>query len=220
MNLRLATLLGLVLAGAAAVVSLYHWAELPDPMPTHFDPHGHPNGYSSRLVGALLMPVMIAVLSGLWVVLARISPIGFSLRRFEGTVGVVGLAIEAFLLLVHMEMLRAATTGTPFSLGIMSLGMGSLFLVLGNAMGKVRRNFFLGVRTPWTLADEEVWGRTHRLAGKLFVAAGLVVMSTSLMPTHGLGWALLVAAPLIVAGLVPVVYSYRVYRRLHPTFRL
>ena len=83
-------------------------------------------------------------------------------------------------------------------------------MIFGNVLGKVTRNFFVGIRTPWTLANEEVWYRTHRLAGKLFVVAGLLVVTTSLA---GLGtWTIFVSVGL--ATLVPVVYSYVIYRKL------
>ena len=81
---------------------------------------------------------------------------------------------------------------------------------MGNFLGKVTRNFFVGIRTPWTLASEEVWLRTHRLGGKCFVAAGFAVVAISLL---GLGpWAMM--AVILAAALVPVVYSYVIYRRL------
>ena len=89
-------------------------------------------------------------------------------------------------------------------------GMGVLFIVIGNLLGKVTRNFFVGIRTPWTLASEEVWYRTHRLAGKLFVAAGLFMVVASLAGLRL--WPLFVS--LGVAALVPVVYSYVIYRRI------
>jgi uncharacterized membrane protein len=216
MNLRAATLLGLILAAVGLLVSAYHWSELPDPMPTHWDLHGHPNGYSPRWVGASLLPATIVALSLLWVVLYRISPVGYGLQRFQGAVGSTSFALNVFFLLMHLEALRAARTGTPLSVGLTTFGIGAVFLVLGNVMGKLRRNFFFGVRTPWTLADEEVWGRTHRLAGRVFVATGLLVMLLSLVGSHPLLW----VPALMVAGLVPAVYSYLLYRRLHPTMRL
>ncbi len=93
---------------------------------------------------------------------------------------------------------------------IVPIAVGLLFIVLGNYMGKIRKNFFIGIRTPWTLASDEVWARTHRLGGYLFVAAGALMV---VMPLVGLGGVGIVAASLI-AALVPVVYSFIAYKRI------
>jgi uncharacterized membrane protein len=93
---------------------------------------------------------------------------------------------------------------------IIHTAVGLLLIVLGNFMSKFTRNFFIGIRTPWTLASEEVWFRTHRLGGRLFVVAGLILVLTGLL--GGGGVPVFVAAG-IAAG-IPWVYSYIVYRRL------
>lgn len=217
LTLNRATLLGFTLAALALLAGLLAFQHLPDPMPTHFDAAGHPNGWSSRLVGVLIMPVLIAVIAGLFWVLPRISPKGWGMRGFEDTVAVLALVTECFLLLVDVAMLRSARTGAPLSPGLVVFGVGALFAVMGNRFGKVRRNFFIGIRTPWTLADEEVWLRTHRLAGRIFVVAGLGTMLAALLPGPA---AFLAMIPLLVgAALVPVVYSYVIYRELHPRAR-
>ena len=92
----------------------------------------------------------------------------------------------------------------------LAAGLGLLFAVLGNLMGKLTKNFFVGIRTPWTLASDEVWLRTHRFGGKVFVVTGLGLIVASVLGA-GLG---LVVWCLIVASLIPVVYSYVIYRRI------
>ncbi|MBS2032526.1 MAG: SdpI family protein [Deltaproteobacteria bacterium] len=215
LTFKTAIVVGLVLGAFGFVVSAFYWPHLPEPMVTHWDAHGTPNGYGSRIVGALVMPAMIVSFGLIFALLARISPQGYGLRQFEDSVAVITIALQVFLLIVHVVTLRAARTGTPLQAGWFLAGMGALFAVMGNRFGKVRRNFFIGIRTPWTLADEEVWLRTHRLAGKLFVLAGLFTMVLALVPN-----AMLAMIPaLLVAGLVPVVYSFVVYRQLHPGAR-
>jgi uncharacterized membrane protein len=89
-------------------------------------------------------------------------------------------------------------------------GVGLLFIVLGNYMGKVRKNFFIGIRTPWTLASDEVWSRTHRLGGRVFVLIGFFMFLNAFVrfPAQLLIWSI------VVVALVPVVYSYVLYRKL------
>jgi uncharacterized membrane protein len=215
MNMRLATLIGVVLALAAAAVGLWHWSDLPASVPVHWDGAGHPDRYGSRLEATMLMPTTMLVLSLVFAVLPKISPIGFSLHRFEGALARMSVATGFFLLLVHMETLHAASTGRPLSVSVLTAGIGALLAMLGNQFGKVRRNFFIGVRTPWTLADEEVWLRTHRLAGKLLCVAGLLMMVLSLFTTN----VITILGPVLSVSLVSIVYSFVIYRRLHPSFR-
>ena len=89
-------------------------------------------------------------------------------------------------------------------------GVGLLFIVLGNYMGKVRKNFFIGIRTPWTLASDEVWSRTHRLGGKVLILIGLFMMLNGFV-RFSERWLM---AAIIAAALVPVVYSYVIYRNI------
>ena len=119
-------------------------------------------------------------------------------------------ATLAFLLFVTVLALRAASGEHVPVLQATCVGIGLLLIVTGNFLGKVRRNFFVGIRTPWTLANEEVWLRTHRLGGKTFVLGG-VLMLASVGVGASVGLCSLVA---VVAALVPAVYSYVVYRRL------
>ena len=162
-----------------------------------------------------MLPAVIAATGlslALWV---RISPAGFALRSAAQTVAIIAIATELFLLGVQVLVLRAAVDRAPLSGGLLMLGLGALLAVLGNRLGKVRRNFFVGIRTPWTLADEEVWLRTHRVGGKVFVAAGLAIMLLGLVTENTLS----MVAVLLIAALVPVAYSFAVYRRIHPHAR-
>jgi hypothetical protein len=96
----------------------------------------------------------------------------------------------------------------------MLAGILVMFSLLGNVMGKVRRNFYVGVRTPWTLASERVWNDTHRLAAKLFVGAGIIGLLAVVLPLPLPAVIITVVASMIVAGLIPVVYSLILYKRL------
>jgi uncharacterized membrane protein len=97
----------------------------------------------------------------------------------------------------------------PISL-IAALSVGVLLMVIGNYMGKLRKNFFIGIRTPWTLASDAVWERTHRFAGPLFVAAGAAWIGLSFVHARP-GWMLV---PVIAAAVLPGIYSFVLYRRL------
>jgi uncharacterized membrane protein len=160
--------------------------------------------------GAFLGALIMAGVCTLLMILPRISPRGYSLDRFGSTYESITIAFIGALCLINALALLAAS-GVPVSLvRMVPAVVGLLFIVLGNVLGKVTKNFFVGIRTPWTLANEEVWLRTHRMAGRLFVLGGFAIIATSLA---GGGLAYYVAA-LICLVLMPVLYSYLIYRQL------
>jgi uncharacterized membrane protein len=200
--------LGLVLLSFALAAALY--GRLPEAVPTHWNLAGEADGFTAKPWGAFVLPTTLA---GLWLLLQllpRISPQGFRMDRFLGTFQVVQLSLMAFVFLVSV-LGTLAGAGVPVSMrNAIPAALGLLFAVLGNVLGKFRRNFFAGIRTPWTLASEEVWLRTHRLGGKVFVVAGLVLLAAGL-----LGYGELALLPtLVVVVVVPVAYSFVLYRRL------
>ncbi|HEY0839683.1 MAG TPA: SdpI family protein [Vulgatibacter sp.] len=197
-----------VLLSFGVAAALY--GRLPESVPTHWNASGVADGFTPKPWGAFLMPLTML---GIWVlllVLPRISPRGFRFDRFRGTWEILLAAIMAFFFLLTVLVLLAGT-GAPLPMDrAIQAAAGLLFVVMGNFMGKVTKNFFVGVRTPWTLANDEVWLRTNRLAGKLFVLAGIVIFVSGLL---GGGVPVLVGAAIVAAG-IPAVYSYVIYRRI------
>lgn len=195
----------------AVTLSLIFYPALPDPMPTHWNASGEVDGWSPKLLGAFLMPMIMAGMAGLFLILPRISPRGYSVDEASRGYRAIELSIVAFLLCVHVVVLLMST-GTRIDMSIiMAMLTGALFVVLGNYMAKVRRNFFIGIRTPWTLADEDVWYRTHRLGGRVFVAAGIALM---MVPFAGAAQFPAFIAIALTAAAIPTVYSYVIYRRM------
>ncbi len=207
---RMSDVLGLLLVVAMFVAVAIQYPSLPDPMPTHWNAAGQVNGWMPKFWGAYLPPLLMAGMWLLFLVLPKISPRGFEMEPFLKAWGVLKVTILAVMAYIGVLVLRAARSGGELSPTAIFVALGVLFAVIGNLLGKVTRNFFVGIRTPWTLASEEVWYRTHRLAGKLFVAAGLFTAAASLAGLRV--WPLV--ASIAVASVVPIVYSYVIYRRL------
>ncbi len=199
---------GFVCLSFALAVVLYD--RLPELVPTHWNATGEADGFTAKPWGPLVLPLSMAGVYLLLSAIPRISPRGYGIERFQAVFETLQAAILAFLFLVTVLVLLAGI-GTPVPMNrALHAGLGLLFVVLGNFMGKLRKNFFIGIRTPWTLANDEVWLRTHRLGGKLFVLAGVGLLVSGLL--GGGTVPLLVAVGL--AGGVPAVYSYVLYRRL------
>lgn len=199
---------GFVLLAFGAAAALY--GRLPESVPTHWNASGVADGFTTKPLGPFLLPLTMLGTYLLLLVLPRVSPRGFRFDRFRGAWEMMLAAIMAFLFLVTVLALLAGT-GAPLPMDrAIEAAVGLLFVVLGNFMGKVTKNFFVGVRTPWTLANDEVWLRTNRLAGKLFVLAGIVVFVSGIL---GLGKVVLIVAA-VVAGGIPAIYSFVIYRRI------
>ena len=209
MNRRIAIVTGLlvVLSLAAGIV---FYDKLPNPVPTHFDNNGHPNGYTSKPMGAFILPIILAPVGLLLSVLPAISPRGYGMQSFGRVFEIISVSV---LGIVFILGLIAFFEGLGWRLSVDRVVVpiiGVLFIILGNFMGKLQRNFFVGIRTPWTLASEEVWFRTHRLGGPLFVLAGVILVVGGFLQA-GLAW---IVPVMLIAALVPVVYSYVIYRRI------
>ena len=204
-------LLGLGLVLLSVGLSFWAYPQLPHRVPTHWDLAGNVNGYSSRAFTVAFMPGMAAAIWVLMIVLPAISPRGY---RFEDSATAfyeAMIATIALFVAVQFLILRAAITATPPSIEVIFALIGALLTVLGILIAKVPKNFFMGIRTPWTLASDEVWKQTNRLGGRLMVIAGVAVIVCSPF--------LFVAVPALIACIaaivaVPLVYSYVLYRRI------
>jgi len=191
-------------------IAVWMYPHLPAQAPTHWDAHGNVNGWTSRFWAAAIWPLMMLGLALMLAVLPAISPRKFEIAPFARTYGVIVLATLAFLLVVGTIALLAGA-GHHISVQlVVPIAVGALLMVIGNFMGKFRKNFFVGIRTPWTLTSDVVWERTHRLAGWLFVLAGLVWIAGGLLYASPV--VLVVSA--LAAGFIPAIYSYFLYRRV------
>lgn len=190
-------------------VAAWIYPHLPAQTAIHWDEHGVANGWAPRFWAAAFPVLLMAGLALLFAILPVISPRKFEIAPFTRVYGIIVLATLAFLLVVGTVALLAGA-GYHVSVELVApIAVGALLMVIGNFMGKFRKNFFVGIRTPWTLTSDVVWERTHRLAGWLFVLAGLVWIAGGLL--HASPVVLVVAA--LAAGFIPAIYSYFLYRR-------
>lgn len=213
MKMKSTDVLCIAAISAVGVLAAVLYGSLPEAMPAHWDAHGTVNGYVPKTMGvavAVGLPLAIFVV---FKALPALSPRGFRMGSFQPVTDIITLAITATIAGIDVAVLLAASgRNVPIPV-VAQLLVGVLFIVLGNYLGKVRRNFFIGIRTPWTLASEEVWARTHRFGGPVFVIAGLALVALAWAPAAGLPVMLLG----VIGGavLAVVAYSYVVYRRLH-----
>lgn len=195
--------------------TLLIYGTLPARIPAHWNAAGTVDGWGPR-AGIFTEPLIMLGLALLWRWLPAVSPKRFGVDGFEDTWWFGGMATLGLLAFIQAMLLWAAS-GAAVDMGrALAGGLGAFMLLLGNVMGKVRRNFWLGVRTPWTLTDERVWYATHRLAGRTMVLGGLLAIAAALAGLPG--WS---GTALVLAGaLVPAAYSLVYYKRLERAGRL
>lgn len=198
------------LIGGMLLFTAVVYSSLPEQVPTHWNIRGEVDGWSSRTWGALLAPTIAL---GLWLllpVLRRIDPRRAHYERFDATFWLLLNVIVMFMAAMHVLSLGAAL-GWPVDVtrGVLVI-VGLLFAGLGNYLPRLRSNWWMGIRTPWTLDSEAVWRATHRLAGITFVTAGLITVVAAVLPTDQAFKIAMLS--LAVGAFIPAAYSYFAYR--------
>lgn len=202
---------GLVIAALAVAVSVWAYPRLPPTVATHWSLRGTPDGFSSRGWAVAIIPLAIVAITVLFNVLPKMDPRRENYARFLSSYWLIANAVIVFVLVAHAMMIA---TGLGYSVKIdrlMPLGVGLLFMFLGNYLTRVEPNWFVGIRTPWTLSSDTVWRKTHRTGGALMVIGGAVLAAGAFLP-HGAFVPLLVTTIVIVA-VIPIVHSYVLWKR-------
>ncbi|HEY3229040.1 MAG TPA: SdpI family protein [Roseiflexaceae bacterium] len=197
---------------AMLIFGAFVYSRLPDQVPTHWNIYGQVDALTDRLQAVLLLPALTA---GLWLLLLglpRIDPLRASYAAFAGTYQLFVNTLVLFMAAIYVVTLGSAlgwNINVPQMIGI---GVGLLFMVLGNEMGRLKPNWFAGIRTPWTLSDPEIWRRTHRFGGRVFFAAGLLIaVANLLLPATTSTFVILTGV--LGASILSVGYSYLLWRQ-------
>jgi uncharacterized membrane protein len=211
MFVRAGVVVSVALVLASFAVGVYVYPQVLDRMPSHWDASGQVNGYMPKLLDLFLMPFGSLVLLGLFLLIPRVDPLRKNIASFRGYYdGFV--ALLAFYLLFIQCLMVASALGYSFNIvQLLVPAAGALFIYLGVLLGKAKMNWFIGIRTPWTLSDERVWTETHRIGGKAVILTGLVTLLGVVFPEYAL---VLMFLPLILVTIYLTYYSYSLYKRL------
>lgn len=216
MNTRTTTIIVLILIIGAAVAGLLLWNQLPEQMASHWNENDQVDGYISRFWGVFMMPLMTLGLFLLFLVIPSVDPLKANIAKFRGVFNLFIVLIVGFMLYVHALTLLWSLGYTGFEMSKAMLpAMGLLFILVGYLMRQSKRNWFIGIRTPWTLSSDKVWEETHRLGATLFKISGLLAILGAFLPEIAF-WLMFI--PLIGSSLFLVVYSYLLYARRERTF--
>ena len=199
---------GIVFLMALAAALLY--PRLPEQMAVNFSAGGQPNGYLARPFAAALLPGVAAGVLVLFKLVPAIDPLGENIGRFQRYYDFFVVFTVGILAYVHGLML-AYNIGYRFDMTTVIVPLLAVTLIVaGYVIENAKQNWFVGIRTPWTLSDEEVWDRTHERAGVLFKLAGLVSLVALAFPEY---LEVLVVGPVAAAAIFATVYSFVLYRR-------
>ena len=205
------TLVVITMMGVAGAVGSSLPADLP--LPTHWGLDGRADAFSDKWTALLLPPGLTAAVSLLFYFIPALEPRRQGLERSQGLYlwGWVALLFMGGVL--QLALVALALRWAVHAYHLIVAGLGVMLVLIGNQLGKSRSMYLIGLRTPWTLASEEVWIRTHRLAGKLMVGGGGAMIVAAMLPLPSGPLSTVMLAVIAVAAGVPAVYSYLLWRR-------
>jgi uncharacterized membrane protein len=212
MNTRTTTIVVLLMIAIATIAGIALWNQLPDPMASHWGPSDQVDGYTSKFWGVFLMPLITLGMMALFLIIPGIDPLKANIAQFRDVFNLFITLIVAFMLYIYALTLRWNLGYTDFAMSKAMLpAMGILFFFIGYLLRKAKRNFFIGIRTPWTLSSDRVWDETHRIGSVLFMISGVFALFGSFFGGMTAFWFLFV--PIIGSTLITLVYSYVIYQR-------
>lgn len=200
-----------VLMIAAVIASaVYYYPLLPSHMPIHWNINGQVDNYAPKGTAVWMMPILTILLFAGFFIFPRLDPNKDKYKLFDTEWQIIRTGFVAFFAYMQFITIRASLLPGVNIMPLMFIGLGALFIMLGNYLSKIRQNYFIGIKVPWTLASEDNWNKTHRYASWTFVMAGLITLSEA--------YFLWFAPPVIFAGIMlaaflPMAYSFLLFKK-------
>ena len=211
MTTKTTSIIALTMIALAFLAGALLWNQLPDQMASHWNANDQVDGYMSKFWGVFLLPLMTLGMFALFMAVPNIDPLKANIAQFRETFNVFILVFIAFMLYLYGLTLAWNLGYQDFNMSAAMLPfMGVLFIATGYMLRKAKRNFFIGIRTPWTLSSDTVWDKTHQLGSILFMASGAFAIIGGFFGGITAFWLMFV--PLIGSSIFLVIYSYVLYR--------
>lgn len=204
----------LVLVLGAFICSFLIWDQIPDTVPTHYNLQGKADDYGPKWILLIMLPALALVLYASLLFLPYIDPkkrIDVNQKPISG----IRVIITVFMIgLYGITLLEPMGIGIEIN-SIMPIAIGLLFIVMGNYMNSIKSNYFIGIRTPWTLENERVWKKTHRMGSKLWMLGGAVlIIGSILLNQRPILGTTLIGITIFPLAVIPVLYSYIIFKKL------
>lgn len=201
-------LVGIVLLSLLLAICFY--PAMPETMVSHWNAQGMPDGYAPKALALFAVPAMSAAVVALFAAVPAMDPLKANIRKFRKQYDTFVALFAAFMLALQAEVVLWNMGMFVSPIVVLSVGMGALFFYVGVLSESAKRNWFVGIRTPWTMSSDRVWDKTHKVAAKLFKVAGVLAAAGAVLPEYAV---LLVLAPVIIVALYSVAYSYVEYSK-------
>lgn len=191
-------------------IAFYYYPQMPNMMASHWGFKGEVNGYMSKFWGLFLMPILSLALFVLFLLIPQIDPLKANVAKFQKYFDGFILVFELFFVYIYLLTIFW-NLGSRFDMiAALMPALAILFYYLGIMIGKAERNFFIGIRTPWTLSSDSVWNKTHQLGGKLFKAVAVITALGFFFPPYAF---ILMFVPIIGVSVYLTVYSYVEFKK-------
>lgn len=209
--MKTSTIIALGIVILSFCIGGYFYPQLPESIASHWNAQGQVDGYMPKFWGLFLMPIISACLLLLFLFIPNIDPLKANIQEFRRYYD--GFIVLMMLFLLYLYLLTIFwNLGVRFNMTqVLATAFGLLFYYLGILIEHSRRNWFIGIRTPWTMSSDEVWEKTHRIGGKLFKIAGAFALFGVLLPEYAI---FIMIVPILLASVYTVVYSYYAYRQI------
>jgi uncharacterized membrane protein len=206
--MKICLIISLFIIILSFLIGIFSYSYFPDKIPSHWNQYGEVNGYMPKFIGIFLIPMISIGIFLLFIFLPKIDPLKENYKKFRNY-------YESFIFIIILFMSYIFLLTILWNFGIkfnMNLGLipalGFLFIYIGIILKNIKRNWFIGIRTPWTISDDNVWDKTHKLGSKLFIISGIITLIGIFFPKYMI-WFIL--TPIIISSIICVIYSYFVY---------
>jgi uncharacterized membrane protein len=201
-------IVGIILLSFA--VGIYYYPQMPEKVASHWNAHGQVNGYMSKFWGLFLMPIISVGLLLLFILIPRIDPLKSNIQQFRKYYDGFVVLIIVFLFYLYLLTIFWNSGYTFNMITFLAPAFAILFYYAGILIENAKRNWFIGIRTPWTLSSDKVWDKTHKIGGKLFKIAGILALLAIFFERYAI---LIIVVPVIIVSIYTVVYSYFEYQK-------
>jgi len=209
MRFRIGNTLAWVIWALTVVGTLVAYPSLPSVMTTHFGMNGQGNGTMTSWAGAFILPVISLLVLLLFTAIPHIDPLKLNIQKFRKQYDAFVALLMLFFAVVQALIITRNLGSTLDPSYVILPAVGVLMFYVGIMLPYTRRNWFIGIRTPWTISSDRVWDKTHRLGGTLFKILGILIVLSALTPITYAPW--IIVVPVIAVALFLVVYSYFIY---------
>jgi uncharacterized membrane protein len=210
MNIKKSEIIILAIVIVSFIVGIYFYPQISEKMASHWNFRGEVDSYMSKFWGLFLIPLVLLGLALFFLVIPRIDPLKENIEKFRKYYNGFIVLVFIFMFTLYIQVILW-NLGIKISLNAtFPIGFGLLFFYAGILCENAKRNWFIGIRTPWTLSSETVWEKTHKISGKLFKISGVIAIVGVLFRNYALFFILV---PSILAAVYAIIYSYFEYRK-------